>query len=757
MNDKFIIKLLEKSYKKIPTCEMIVLGSPDGISLASFPRNNEMVDSVAATSTSITGLADAASEYLEKGQVQYSLIRSAGGFILVIGGDIFNLFIMAGKKVNLGLLLLVGNKLADELSQVIADISMKEEMEEDVHLLARELSESVGDSKAQMDVVLIDEEGADVPKDLKEKMELAGKFANECAEKDIPCEIRITIDEPIGNTLHNDHLNLEPTIVNIPEVEKIHPSEVKPEQVKYHNENPIYHQEPTKDRPEPSSSPRSELDEIVLEPTIHSIPHSVKFIPDEAKPTEVRYMNDSEIQHDTVEFKEKAMQDYGKEHDDHILEPQTEKLPDVDKVNPEDVKPVEVRRMNESEVSHERTEFEPKPMQDYGKEHDDHILEPQTEKLPDVDKVNPDEVKPTEVKWHNEVPIYHEEPKPQTPDPTIIPKTEHADETVLEPTTPTIRYNGTRVLPEEVKPTEVRRMNESEVSHERTEFEPKQMQDYGVEHDDHILEPQTEKLPDVDKVNPEDVKPVEVRRMNESEVSHERTEFEPKQMQDYGVEHDDHILEPQTEKLPDVDKVNPEEVKPTEVKWHNEVPIYHEEPKPQTPDPTIIPKTEHADETVLEPTTPTIRYNGTRTLPEEVKPKDIPLLNDSVEHPEPVEFEPKQMQDYGVEHDDHILEPQTEKLPDVDKVNPEDVKPTEVIHLNESEHDENHNSISEKELQKPEAEAVPAIDPKISNVIERLNIAINEFKTAEKSSLFGNNEANPNDDPFADKDDLTEY
>ena len=282
------------------------------------------------------------------------------------------------------------------------------------------------------------------------------------------------------------------------------------------------------------------------------------------------------------------------------------------------------------------------------------------------------------------------------------------------------------------------------------------MQDYGKEHDDHILEPQTEKLPDVDKVNPDEVKPTEVRRMNDSEISHERTEFEPKQMQDYGKEHDDHILEPQTEKLPDVDKVNPDEVKPTEVKWHNEEPIYHEEPKPQTPDPTIIPKSEHADETVLEPTTPTIRYNGTRILPEEVKPTEVTLNNDSIEPHEPVKFEPKQMQDYGKEHDDHILEPQTEKLPDVDKVNPDEVKPTEVIHLNESEHDTSHDSISEKGLQKNDMNAEPALDSKISNVIERLNIAINEFKTAEKSSLFGN-ESNTNDDPFADKDDLTEY
>jgi predicted regulator of Ras-like GTPase activity (Roadblock/LC7/MglB family) len=758
MNDKYITRILEKTFKKIPACEKIIVGRADGISIASFPRDCEISDSIAASSTSITGLSDAATEYLGKGEVQYTLIRASKGFILVFGMATFNLFIMAGKKVNLGLLLLMGNKLLDEVAQMVADISSKRDLEEDVHLLARELAESIGDDKVQIELMLEDEVGEAVPKDLKEKMKLAEDIANECARQDIPCDIRISIEEPAKTKPdYGEHVELEPTTHSIPVKEPVNPQDIKPSEIKYHNETLIYHQEPAKDRPEPTKSPVTEHhDEVVLEPTtLTKQTNGGKFIPDDVKATEVRHQNDSEIQHETVEFKEKAMQDYGVKHDDHTLEPATEHLPEVDKVNPEDVKPSEVLHLNDSVEHHEPTEFEPKQMQDYGKEHDEHTLEPATEHLPKVENVNPEDVKSQFVLRHNETPIYHEEPKKETPDPTIIPISEHHDETVLEPTTQSKRYDGKIILPDEVKPVEVARMNDSEISHEKTEFEPKLMQDYGKEHDDHTLEPATEHLPQVDKVNPEDVKPAEVQHLNDSVEHNEPIEFEPKQMQDYGKEHDEHTLEPATEHLPKVENVNPEDVKSQFVLRHNETPIYHEEPKKETPDPTIIPKTEHHDETILEPTTQSIRYDGKIVLSEEVKAKDVTLANDSVEHHEPVEFEPKQMQDYGKEHDDHTLEPATEHLPEVDKVNPEDVKAEQVTLMNESENHEDHESVSVKDAATDESDTKEyKLDPNVSSVIDKLNKAIDEFKNVEKTSLFGPTDK---DDPFADKDDLTEY
>ena len=200
--------------------------------------------------------------------------------------------------------------------------------------------------------------------------------------------------------------------------------------------------------------------------------------------------------------------------------------------------------------------------------------------------------------------------------------------------------------------------------------------------------------------------------------------------------------------MPDVDKVNPDEVKPKFVQYHNEVPIYHEEPKKFSPDPTIIPRTENQDETILEPTTLTKRFEGTRILPDEVKPKEIQYNNDSVEHHEPVEFVPKEMKDYGVEHDDHTLEPTTEHVEAKDKINPDDVKAKPIQMMNES-NDSSHDPLSVKDS-KTENEN---IDPAVSTVIDRLNKAIDEFKSIEKTSLFGGDD----DDPFNDKDDLTEY
>ncbi len=514
MNTRIIEKMMGKAYKKIPTCEQIVVATADGIGIACYPPNCDFADSIAASSTSITGLSDASSEFLGKGEVNYTLIRSNGGYILVFGMGTFNLFIMAGKKVNLGLLLLVGNRLSDDLAQSVSEIVVERELEEDVHMLARELAEAQSEDKVQIELMLEDEEGDAVPKDLKEKIELAGQIADECAKKDIPCDIRISIEEPVKRPAYLDHTDLEPTTEKIEPKVKINPEDVKPSEIKYHNEVPIYHQEPHKDKPEPTQSPvREHEDEMILEPTTF-MKNGVKFIPDDVKRTEVRHMNDSEIKDETVEFKERAMQDYGVTHDDHVLEPTTEKLPEVEKPVP--AKPVEVRRMNDSEISHERTEFEPKPMQDYGKDHEDHILEPTTEHIPAKDAVNPEEVKPQEVKWHNEVPIYHEEPKKDSPDPTIIPKTEHVDETVLEPTTLTKRYDGTRILPEEVKPVEVRRMNDSIEHHEPVEFQQKEMKEYGKTYEDHTLEPTTEKI-EVEQPNPDDVKPSPIIRAGEED------------------------------------------------------------------------------------------------------------------------------------------------------------------------------------------------------------------------------------------------
>ena len=474
MSDRYILKVLEKAFRKIPGCERIVVGRTDGISIASYPPDCEVSDSISASSTSITGLSDAATEYLNKGEVQYTLIRASKGFIMVFGMETFNLFIMAGKKVNLGLLILMGNKLLDELAQVVPETSAKKELEEDVHLLARELQESVPNDKVQIELMLEDEEGEAVPKDLKQTIELAGKIADECAKNDIPCDIKISIEEPGMVKGSMDHTELEPTTEYKTTGQKIDPNNVAKQHVQYHNEVPIYHQEPAKDRPEPTKSPFSQPDEMVLEPTIEKIKsNGILFTPDEVKPQEVRHFNDSEIKDETVEFKEKRMQDYGVKHDDHVLEPATEHLPKVDIPNPEEVKPIEVRRNNDSETPPQPREFEQKTMQEYGVQHDIHELEPTTEKLPDVDKVNPEEVKPQFVKYHNEFPIYHQEPKKDSPDPTLIPKTEHLDETVLEPTTLTKRFEGTRILPDEVKPQEVRHFNESEDVVHKTEFEPK--------------------------------------------------------------------------------------------------------------------------------------------------------------------------------------------------------------------------------------------------------------------------------------------
>lgn len=121
MNSAEISKSLQDFTLKVQYCEKVIVASSDGLVIKAYPDiYSEKNDALAASSTSVLGVVEATSQLSGKGDAEYALVRTEKGFILVLGQKRFSVYILASAKANLGLLLMQGQKLSENLAKIIS-------------------------------------------------------------------------------------------------------------------------------------------------------------------------------------------------------------------------------------------------------------------------------------------------------------------------------------------------------------------------------------------------------------------------------------------------------------------------------------------------------------------------------------------------------------------------------------------------------------------------------------------------------------
>lgn len=120
MNPGQISKILQEFVAKVQYCEKVIVASSDGLVIKAYPEiYSEKNDALAASSTSVLGVVEATSHLSGKGDTEYALIRTEKGFILILGQKKFSVYILASSKANLGMLLMQGQKLSENLATQI--------------------------------------------------------------------------------------------------------------------------------------------------------------------------------------------------------------------------------------------------------------------------------------------------------------------------------------------------------------------------------------------------------------------------------------------------------------------------------------------------------------------------------------------------------------------------------------------------------------------------------------------------------------
>ncbi len=163
MNTELIVRLLSEYAQNIPYCEKIIISSTDGLVIKSYPEMYiEKNEALAASATSVLGLAHATSLSASKGTPEYALVRSQKGFMLIIGQECFSVFINAGQKANLGMLLLHGQKLSEKLVPLISPTFEAKKLEHP-KIYARELDEAEEQKAEYCDTATVSPLGEAIP------------------------------------------------------------------------------------------------------------------------------------------------------------------------------------------------------------------------------------------------------------------------------------------------------------------------------------------------------------------------------------------------------------------------------------------------------------------------------------------------------------------------------------------------------------------------------------------------------------------
>ncbi|HOO96307.1 MAG TPA: hypothetical protein PKV16_00895 [Caldisericia bacterium] len=125
-----ILDLLRETAQKIKHCQELTVSSPDGLTIESFPgEDKSLTDALSASSSSILGIASAISERAGKLESEYVLVKNPDSYLLVFAAGTFSLFVIAGIKANLGMLLYRAGLLKSKLQEILG-IDSEEELSE---------------------------------------------------------------------------------------------------------------------------------------------------------------------------------------------------------------------------------------------------------------------------------------------------------------------------------------------------------------------------------------------------------------------------------------------------------------------------------------------------------------------------------------------------------------------------------------------------------------------------------------------------
>jgi predicted regulator of Ras-like GTPase activity (Roadblock/LC7/MglB family) len=228
MNPSQISIILQEFISKVQYCEKVIVASTDGLVIKAYPEiYMEKNDALAASSTSVLGVVEATSQLSGKGDAEYALIRTEKGFILILGQKKFSVYILATSKANLGLLLLQGQKLSENLAK---QITPDEQVEKLSHprTIAKELEHALDVAYELAPNVVI--ESNDEKENDKETFHI-GESPSEMTAFDVeklPAEV---INEEISE-FPQDEIILEPTTISndLPEEEVEQPKELTMEE-----------------------------------------------------------------------------------------------------------------------------------------------------------------------------------------------------------------------------------------------------------------------------------------------------------------------------------------------------------------------------------------------------------------------------------------------------------------------------------------------------------------------------------------------
>lgn len=228
MNSAEISKSLQDFTSKVQYCEKVIVASSDGLVIKAYPEiYSEKNDALAASSTSVLGVVEATSQLSGKGDAEYALVRTEKGFILILGQIKFSVYILASVKANLGLLLMQGQKLSENLAKIITP-NIEIDKLSHPRTMAKELEHALDEKYELAPNVII--ESNDEDENDKETFHI-GESPSEIKIVDaseLPAEV---INEEISE-FPQDEIILEPTSIpgESPEDESEQPKELTMEE-----------------------------------------------------------------------------------------------------------------------------------------------------------------------------------------------------------------------------------------------------------------------------------------------------------------------------------------------------------------------------------------------------------------------------------------------------------------------------------------------------------------------------------------------